>query len=201
VAYLNFVVLLISSCLALYFYIRSVGPAVLEKKIGETAYQRCAHYRIISGIFMFFMMGNFILYTLYPLPIGLPRTFPWSWWVSLIAAVIIGVPSGYLMWLGIRDAGAETMIPKKEHGMYYGIYDKIRHPQAVGELPLWFSIAFILHSPFLLLFSLLFIPAWIYLCIAEERDLVIRYGQSYEEYKKRTGFWFPRRTKDGEKNR
>ena len=61
-----------------------------------------------------------------------------------------------------------------------------------------FSIAFILHSPFLLLFSLVFIPAWIYMCVAEERDLVIRYGQSYEEYKKRTGFWFPKRGREGE---
>jgi protein-S-isoprenylcysteine O-methyltransferase Ste14 len=85
--------------------------------------------------------------------------------------------------------------------MYHGIYEKIRHPQAAGELPLWFSIAFILHSPFLLLFSLVFIPAWIYMCVAEERDLVIRYGQSYEEYKKRTGFWFPKRGRKGESKR
>ncbi|UCG59552.1 MAG: hypothetical protein JSU70_08555 [Phycisphaerales bacterium] len=192
-AYLNFIVLVISSCLALYFYIRSAGPAALEKKVGEAAYAACGRYRVISSVFMFVILANFVLYTLYPLPMGLPRTFPWDWWVSLVLAAVIGVPSGYLMWLGIRDAGEETMAPKKEHGMYQGIYRKIRHPQAAGELPLWFAIAFVLHSPFLLLFSLLYIPAWIYMCVAEERDLAIRYGQAYEEYRKNTGFWLPRR--------
>jgi protein-S-isoprenylcysteine O-methyltransferase Ste14 len=197
---LNFAVLVICSCLALYFYIKSVGPAALEKRIGEIAYKRCARYRVIASVFMFVMLGNYILYAVYPLPIDFPRTFPWNWWLSFMIAVVIGVPSGYLMWWAVKDAGEETMVPKKEHGMYKGIYEEIRHPQAVGELPLWWAIAFVLHSPFLALFSLLYIPAWIYMCIAEERDLVIRYGQVYEEYRKRTGFWFPRRAKMNKKS-
>ena len=60
--------------------------------------------------------------------------------------------------------------------MYGGIYQKIRHPQAVGEFPLWWVIAFLVHSPFLVLFSFLYVPVWYSLCLAEERDLVLRYG-------------------------
>jgi protein-S-isoprenylcysteine O-methyltransferase Ste14 len=26
----------------------------------------------------------------------------------------------------------------------------------------------------------------------EEKDLMIRYGKAYEEYRKKTGFWFPK---------
>jgi hypothetical protein len=103
--YMKFVVLVVSSFVELYFYVKSVGPAALEKRIGEIAYKRCARYRIIGSIFMFVTMGNFVLYVFHPLPIDLPRTFPWSSWVSFLLGMVIGVPSGYLMWLGIRDAG------------------------------------------------------------------------------------------------
>lgn len=95
---------------------------------------------------------------------------------------------------GVKDAGEETMKPKREHEMYGGIYERIRHPQAVAELALWWVIAFTIHSPFLALFTLLYIPVWYYFCVAEEKDLLIRYGTVYEEYCKRVGFWVPKRS-------
>ena len=80
------------------------------------------------------------------------------------------------MYRGVKDAGEETMKPKREHEMYDGIYQRVRHPQAVAELALWWAIAFIIHSPFLMLFTLFYIPVWYYFCVAEEKDLLIRYG-------------------------
>jgi protein-S-isoprenylcysteine O-methyltransferase Ste14 len=71
----------------------------------------------------------------FPLPLPLPRTFPWSWRVSALIAVLIAIPALYLMLRGVKDAGEETMRPKREHVMYGGIYTRIRHPQAVGEFP------------------------------------------------------------------
>lgn len=192
IAWINLVVLLVASFLFTLFYVRSVAPAALEKRIGPSAYEKCATYRMIASVFMFVAMGNYILYYWYPLPLPLPRAFPWPWWVSGIIAAVIAIPSLYLMLRGARDAGEETMTPKRDHQLYGGIYERIRHPQALGELPLWWVIAFALHSPFLVLFSFVYLPVWIYFCIAEERDLVIRYGKAYEDYRERTGFWFPR---------
>ncbi|MBA7645814.1 hypothetical protein ES703_53573 [subsurface metagenome] len=40
----------------------------------------------------------------------------------------------------------------------FAAYILYRHPQAVGELPFWWVLAFLLHSPFLVLFSLVWIP-------------------------------------------
>jgi methanethiol S-methyltransferase len=37
--------------------------------------------------------------------------------------------------------------------MYHGIYRRIRHPQAAGEVWFWWVFAFLLNSPFLALFS------------------------------------------------
>ncbi len=192
IAWINFVVLIISTLLVLYFYVKSVGPAALEQKIGPAAYKKCTQYRFIAGLFMGVVTINYILYVFYPLPIPLPHTFPWSWWVSALIAVVIALPSGYVWYRGMRDAGEETMVVKKEHTMYGGIYEKIRHPQAVGELPFWWVIAFLLHSPFLVLYSFVWIPIFIAMCLAEERDLRIRYGQAYVEYQKRTGFLLPK---------
>jgi protein-S-isoprenylcysteine O-methyltransferase Ste14 len=192
IAWLNFGVLALSSVLFAVFYVRSVRPAALEKEIGPAAYRRCARDRFVSSILMSLAAGNYALYYWYPLPVPLPRTFPWPWWVSAAIAVLIAVPSGYLMFRGVRDAGEETMRPKREHGMYGGIYTRIRHPQAAGELPLWWAMAFLAHSPFLALFSVVYVPIWIWFCVAEERDLLTRYGAAYEEYRARTGFWFPK---------
>jgi len=142
--------------------------------------------------FMILAEFNLVVYRFFPLPLALPHAFPWGWKVSALIAAMIAIPSGYLMFRGLRDAGEETLRPRKEHGMYGGIYQSIRHPQAVGEFPFWWVISFLVDSRFLVLFSFLYIPVWYYICCAEEKDLLIRYGDSYAGYMKRVGFLVPK---------
>lgn len=193
IPYLNFGILVVSSFLFTHYYVKSVGPAALEKRIGPSAYPKCATYRLVSSLFMFIAAVNYILYHWFPLPLPVPQAFPWPWWVSVVIAVLMAVPSLYLMIRGVIDAGEETLRPRREHRMYGGIYTKIRHPQALGEFPFWWVLALLLHSPFLFLFSFIYIPVWVYFCLAEERDLLIRYGTAYQEYRQKTGFWWPKR--------
>ena len=47
-------------------------------------------------------------------------------------------------------------------------------------------IAFLCHSPFPVLYSFVWIPVFVLICLAEERDPVIRYGQAYEAYRQRS---------------
>ncbi len=177
----------------MYFYVKSVSPAALEKKIGEVAYAKCTQYRIIASAFEIIAAANYIVYFFYPLPLQLPQTFTWEWWISIIISIVIAIPGGYLWWRGTRDAGKETIVPSKEHTLYGGIYQKIRHPQAAGEVTYWWVLAFILNSPFLAIFSFIWIPIFYIMCWAEERDLVIRYGEKYLEYKRNTSFLIPKR--------
>jgi len=190
IAWINLFALVVSSILTLPFYVKSAGPAALERKIGAIAYKRCTQYRMIALIFMGIACVNYALYVFYPLPLPLPlpQAFPWSWWVSAVVAVLIAIPGGYLFFRGMKDAGEETMVPKKEHTLYGGIYEKIRHPQAVGELPFWWVFAFLCHSPFLVLYSFVWVPIFYWMCLAEEQDLLVRYGKAYAEYQDRTGF-------------
>ena len=197
IAWINFVVLIIASLLFLYFYVKSASPAALEKKIGEAAYARCTIYRIIALTFEMVALANYIIYFFYPLPVPLPLTFPWDYWLSVVIAIAIVIPGGYLMWRGSKDAGEETVAPKKEHKLYGGIYNKIRHPQALGEVTLWWVGAFILNSPFLAIFSFIWLPIFYIFCWAEEKDLVIRYGKEYLEYRRNTGFVIPKKKRSG----
>lgn len=192
-AWINFAVLLIASLLFLLFYVRSVSPAGREKVIGPRAYQQCFYDRLVAGTLEFIITANFVLYYFYPLPTPLPDKFPWSWWVSLTIAALIGIPATILMVFGLRDAGEEAMRPKAEHTMYTGIYTKLRHPQAVGEVFLFLVMGLLLHSPFLTLFSLIYFPIFIIMCYAEEQDLLLRYGQAYAAYCQRTGAFLPKR--------
>jgi protein-S-isoprenylcysteine O-methyltransferase Ste14 len=193
ISWINLTVMLISVYLFSYFYIKSVSPAALEKKIGKAAYPRCGRYRIIASAFEIIIIINYIVYFFYPLPVTIPRVFPWSWWISALAAALIAAPAGYLFIKGMKDAGRESIIPEKKHSLYSGIYKKIRHPQAAGELAFWWVIAFLLNSPFLAMFSIIWIPVFYLFCWAEEKDLIIRYGNSYLEYSENTGFIIPKR--------
>ena len=194
IEWINFLVLVVATILFLYFYVRSVGPAQLEKKIGEGAYPKCKTYRLIAGTFEGVTVINYIVYFFYPLQLGLPLIFPWPYITSVLIGIVILVPSLYLMILGLKDAGRESLEPKKEHTLYGGIYDTVRHPQAIGESVLWFPIALFLNSPFLALYSFVWLPIFYIMCAAEERDLLIRYGEPYREYRDRVGFLIPKRS-------
>jgi len=191
--WINFIVLVMSTVLMAYFYIKSVRPAALEKKIGESAYPKCKRYRIIASTFEVLTIVNYLIYYFYPLSIDFPRLLPWEYWVSVVVGFAIFIPSLILMFKGLRDAGNESLEPKKEHTLNSGIYETLRHPQAVGEAPIWLAISFFLNSPFLVLYSFLWFPIFYVFCIAEERDLVIRYGPPYLEYRDRVGFLIPKR--------
>jgi protein-S-isoprenylcysteine O-methyltransferase Ste14 len=197
IAWINFSVLLIATVLFLFFYIRSVSPAGREMISGPVAYRWCFYNRLLSGAFELVITGNFILYFFFPLPTPLPDRFPWAWWISLFIAGLIGIPATILMVAGMRAAGEETLRPKKEHTLYGGIYTRLRHPQALGEVFLFPVMAVLLHSPFLTLFSLIYFPIFILICYAEEQDLLLRYGEAYAAYCQRTGaFWPKKRRKE-----
>jgi protein-S-isoprenylcysteine O-methyltransferase Ste14 len=192
VAWINFIVLLLATFLTVFYYVKSAGPAALERKIGGAAYARCTRYRVLSAIFMTLAGINYVVYAFYPLPLPLPGAFPWPYWVSALIAVIIAIPAGMLFVRGMIDAGEETMLVKKEHQLYTGIYQAIRHPQAAGEVWFWWVFAFLCHSPFLAIYSVILLPLFHMMSRAEERDLLIRYGDAYKAYMQSTGMYFPK---------
>jgi protein-S-isoprenylcysteine O-methyltransferase Ste14 len=193
IAWANSAVLVAATAATAVLYIKSAGPAALEQRVGPSgdAWARCARYRVASMAGMIVAMANYVVFYFYPLPVPLPEAFRWPWWVSAVIGVGIAIPSGTMLARGMKDAGEETVRPRKEQTLYGGIYEKVRHPQA-WEALLWFTIAFLLHSPFLVLYSFVWLPLEYAMVMAEERDLVIRFGQEYEDYRRRTGAFLPK---------
>jgi len=192
IEWVNVITLISASFVMLYLYVKSVRIAALEKKIGKNAYKKCGRFRILASGAEIIVIINYVGYFFFPLDIwDLPRTFPWEWGFSILLALIIGVPSGFLMVKGLSDAGKETMFPQEKQVLYQGIYQKIRHPQAAGELPLWWSLALLLNSPFLALYSFVWIPIFFIMMREEEEDLLIRFGEVYRHYRNTTGMIFP----------
>ncbi|MHA2164601.1 MAG: hypothetical protein ACXAAT_01940, partial [Candidatus Hodarchaeales archaeon] len=142
IEWMNVITLIVSTFVMLYLYVKSVRVAALEKKLGEIAYKKCGRYRLLASVAEIIVIINYFGYFFFPLDfLDLPRVFPWEWGFSIFLALIIGVPSSLLMLKGLSDAGKEAMFPQENQVLYQGIYRKIRHPQAVGELPLWWSLA------------------------------------------------------------
>ncbi len=194
IAWLNVVCLVAVTILTALFYVKSAGPAALEQRIGPAAYARCGRYRAVSAVFMFVGMANYVVYYFYPLPLPLPEEFPWSHWISAVAGTALALPAVYLVLRGMRDAGKETLVPQKEQTLYGGIYERVRHPQA-WEAVLWFTFALWLHSPFLVLYSFVWLAVEYLMVMAEERDLVLRFGRAYLDYRQRTPAFLPGRSK------
>ncbi len=74
-------------------------------------------------------------------------------------------------------------------------YSMSRNPMAFGTLLLYIAISFLIGSVSAIIMSLLFMAILLtYIKIIEEKELEIRFGQEYVEYKKKTPFLFPKLT-------
>ncbi len=190
--WLNFLILNIATIFCWYLYVLSVQPAHRAERFGEKAWIDCKRFRFVSGLLMGVMVMNLILWLWFPID-----ELAWPVHPNPFVGIIIGITLALIftpIWVkGILDAGMETMEPTKSTKMYGGIYNYIRHPQALGEMPWWIIIPLFLNSLVLVFWSTLMIivisPIIIYF---EEKDLVKRFGQEYIAYQQRTGAIIPK---------
>jgi protein-S-isoprenylcysteine O-methyltransferase Ste14 len=78
------------------------------------------------------------------------------------------------------------------------LYAWTRNPMVLASLSLLLSLGIWFQSALFVLWALLLAaPALLYFVkVYEERELEIRFGESYLEYKARTPMLFPRRPRD-----
>lgn len=191
-AWLNLGLMIANGLASLWFYRRSAAVAAREARLGEKAYAACARDRRISAGFMVALTVQYPIYFFLPLPV-LPRFFPWPWWVGLIVALAPAYVSFRLLGQGMKYAGRESMAPTGRKRLFSGIYRRIRHPQAAGEMLFFTALALALHSPGLLIASIYVAALFYAMCRAEEKDLLVRLGPRYQRYMARTGMFLPRR--------
>jgi protein-S-isoprenylcysteine O-methyltransferase Ste14 len=192
IASLNLTLMVSFTVLFVLLYNRSVSPAALEKKMGAKAYDYCGKLRAVAITFLLLVMATYIVFNFYPYTFGLPEKFGVQYWVLALIAIIIAISTTFMVVTGMKDAGDEAVKPSQASQMFGGIYERIRHPQT-WEYGYFFVVAFLLDSPFLVIYSLVWFPLMYIMMRAEEKDLLIRYGMAYQEYMKTTGRLLPKK--------
>lgn len=194
-AWINFSCLVILSLATVVLYCLSVRPQAWSRTIGRRAYALSGRLRTASMLTMFSGLGCFVLCAFLPLPVPFPPRLPWPAWISYLAALLLAVPAGYFLVRGVTDAGEEAAVPDPTTRLFTGVYTQVRHPQAWEALA-WPVLALLLNSPFLLLYSLLWLLLEAVMVLAEEKDLLLRFGEPYAAYRARTPAFFPRLRKN-----
>jgi protein-S-isoprenylcysteine O-methyltransferase Ste14 len=190
--WINLFSFIISMFLWSYLYLISVQPMKRQEKFGEKAWRDCKRLRIIAAVFMIIGTANMFLWLIVPI-----QVLNWPIHPNPIVGIIIGIAICVIFLpfviKGEIDAGKETMAPSKETKMYGGIYKYIRHPQTLGEWPLFIAFSAFINSWFFVILSVLYIviytPIMVYY---EEIDLEKRFGEPYKKYKETTGAFFPK---------
>ena len=127
----------------------------------------------------------------------------WSCWVlqvpseiGLVLVIITG--AAFLLTvvtLALKGFGAPFFIALSQKLAADWLYAWTRNPMALAALAFFLSLGIWFQSALFVLWVLIvFAPAYVFFAkVYEERELEIRFGASYLEYKSRTPMFFPRK--------
>ncbi|MHA1898092.1 MAG: methyltransferase family protein [Promethearchaeota archaeon] len=185
-------VLNISLVLFAVFYSLSLSPVKRAEKYEDKAWEQCARFRLIASLMETMTLIDIVIWVFHPIEGWYMPIFP-NIVISLIVGAIITMPFGIIMFKGMKDAGKETMMPSSETKLYGGIYKYIRHPQTLGEFPMFPLMGLMVNSWTIFFIGLIFVVIYTPIMIKiEESDLLRRFGDEYAEYKKNTGCLLPK---------
>jgi protein-S-isoprenylcysteine O-methyltransferase Ste14 len=130
----------------------------------------------------------------------------WSGWVLPIPSVIglvlvIITGAAFLLTvinLALKGFGAPFFIVLSRKLAADWMYTWTRNPMALAGLAFFLSLGIWFQSALFVLWVLIvFAPAYVFFVkVYEERELEIRFGASYLEYKSRTPMFFPRKPRN-----
>ena len=176
--WINLALFIISLVLFSMLYLIRLQPSKLSERMGDKAWKFCRNLRIAASFFEIVVIVTAFLWIWFPIPIIDWKIFNY-WWIGTLISSVIFILGGMLMYFGVRDAGKETLTPSEKTEMYGGIYNHIRHPQTVGEMPMFPAIGLAINSWFILIimitYLLIYMPIMLFF---EERDLLRRFGDS-----------------------
>ena len=186
--------------IAFVLCVAALGILLRRRSTKENAekYSRVIHFLFFAGLGTPFLVAFFSpglrhldqLVGLGPLPY--PALF-------LILGILLALPGLYLMArsnVSLRASGSgANAFRLTKRIVEKDIYQYTRNPMSLGYYLIGLSIAFLSGSTLLTLYVLLgIIPTHLFaLKFFEELELELRFGDSYEAYKKKIPFLFPRR--------
>lgn len=115
--------------------------------------------------------------------------------ISYAVLVVIGVfVTATVLNLAIQGLGAPFAVALSRKIASGWLYSRTRNPMVLATLLFAVALGFWLQSLHVVLWAAAWLaPAWLILVrVYEERELELRFGASYLEYKRRTPFLWPR---------
>ena len=164
-------------------------------------------YQTISGAVWTTTIVHFVLGSLVGVPVirAITTHKDWSGWllpvryeIGLALSIITG--AAFLLTvinLALKGFGAPFFIALSRRLAVDWLYAWTRNPMVIAVLAFLLSLGVWFQSALFVLWVLiLFAPALlVFVKVYEEREMEIRFGRSYLEYKSRTPMLFPRRPK------
>jgi protein-S-isoprenylcysteine O-methyltransferase Ste14 len=150
----------------------------------------------VAAVIFFGIMTGFIFLALWLDRLaGLPR-FGGSW--SLIVSIALFAAGlfvvGWTLFQFVKNHGTPVPVSPPQKLIISGLYAYVRNPMALGVFLLLEGTGFLLGSIFtIVIFAPL--PVIIYgllIKAVEEKELEMRFGEEYRQYKKRVPMFFPR---------
>lgn len=146
-----------------------------------------------------FLLAYSVLSAVLTMVLKLPWRLPLPVTVGVsIGVVLLVLALGMMIWvlksLGIgRAFGKELFLPKSESKLVTtGIYAYSRNPLYLLVLLFLLGWFFLFQLTAVLILTSLFLVHFIFVARWEERELRERFGQEYEDYKRRVPFFVPR---------
>ena len=118
--------------------------------------------------------------------------------IPIVSGGILIVVGLYIIWITVSlftDYGKGTPAPYSPPKILVaiGVYRYVRNPMMIGVWCVLIGEANLFMSAGLLIwFLIFFIGSILFVTLWEEKDLAIRFGEPYCEYKKRVPRWIPR---------
>lgn len=125
--------------------------------------------------------------------VGFPRfqPLPLAGWLLFTAMGAIGLYSGTIF--AVRGGGTPLPLDTTTQFIVLGPYRYIRNPMAVAGTVQGVAVGLILGSLLVIAYSVAGMILWhVFARPWEEEDLAERFGEPYEEYRRRVRCWIPR---------
>jgi len=123
----------------------------------------------------------------------------WLRWVGVIAGLAT-LPLLYWVFRSLGNNISETFLTKEKHGLVtHGPYQWVRHPLYTVASAAFLALGLIAANGFILIMgAVILVGIALFVVPKEEAQLTVKFGESYLEYRRRTGGLMPRLKKSGQ---
>jgi protein-S-isoprenylcysteine O-methyltransferase Ste14 len=170
---------------------------IIEWSEHEFSFNRRLFATLLAGVLFLFLIPLLLIRGLPPLDkiLGFPL-LSYGFINIILGGLLVLVGATYALWSIIsqltRARGTPLPMMATQKLLIDGPFKQSRNPMGFGAISMYLGMAIIvgsLSSVFIVILFLLLLILWIKK--VEEKELEIRFGQNYVDYKKSTSFMIP----------